>query len=134
MNSLWTAKCCGLRRPKVTHLPCPTIPLIDQLSDIQDVIQVWYADDASTAGSLTSIQKWCDFIEFLGLLMATMQMTARRDLFHRSSACPKQKSYSMTQMLRSHHEVGLTSYPYQLQKVCKGMCDKESSGKVGTTP
>ena len=29
-----------------------TIPLIDQLSSIQDVTQVWYADDASVAGSL----------------------------------------------------------------------------------
>ena len=31
------------------------IPLVDQLSDIQDVTQVWYADVASAAGSLISI-------------------------------------------------------------------------------
>ena len=43
-----------------------TIPLIDRLRDIQDVTQVWYADDASAAGSLTSIRIWCDCIKILG--------------------------------------------------------------------
>ena len=32
-----------------------TIPLVDHLSNIQELAQVWYADDASAAGSLTSI-------------------------------------------------------------------------------
>ena len=43
-----------------------TVPLVDQLSNIQDVTQVWYGDDATAAGSLTSIQKWCKLIESLG--------------------------------------------------------------------
>ena len=43
-----------------------TIPLVDQLSEIQDVTQVWYADDENADGSLTSIRKWCDHIKFLG--------------------------------------------------------------------
>ena len=61
-------------------------------------------------------------------------MTARRGSLQRSSTCPKQKSYSLTHVLRSHHEVGLPSYPSRLRRVCKGICDKESSGMVGTTP
>ena len=43
-----------------------TIILVEQLSDIQDVTQVWYAGVASAAGSLTSIRKWCNRIKFLG--------------------------------------------------------------------
>ena len=43
-----------------------TIPLIDQLGDIHDVTQVWYADDASAAGSLPSIRMWWDRITSLG--------------------------------------------------------------------
>ena len=40
----------------------------------------------------------------------------------------------MTQVLRSHHDVGLRLYPSHLQRVCEGICDKESLGMVGTTP
>ena len=43
-----------------------TIPLVDQLSDIQDVNQMWYADNAFAAGSLASVRKWCDRIKLLG--------------------------------------------------------------------
>ena len=66
--------------------------------------------------------------------MSTVQMTARRGSLQRSSSCPKPKSYSTTQVLRSHYEVSLPSYPSRLPRGRKGICDKESSGMVGTTP
>ena len=55
----------------MTHFPCPRtslqpFPPVDQLSDIQDVTQVWYDDDAYCAGSLTFICKWSHLIKFLG--------------------------------------------------------------------
>ena len=37
-----------------------TIPLIMRLNDIPNVTQVWYADDASASGSLSSLRKWWD--------------------------------------------------------------------------
>ena len=43
-----------------------TLPLIDCLSDIQDVKQVWYADDASAAGSLLSLRRWWDRMKTKG--------------------------------------------------------------------
>ena len=43
-----------------------TIPLINQLGGMQDITQVWYADDASAAGSLSSIRAWWDRIKSLG--------------------------------------------------------------------
>ena len=45
-----------------------TICFVDQLSDVQDVTQVWYADNASAAGNLTSNLKWCDCTNSLALL------------------------------------------------------------------
>ena len=35
-----------------------TIPLINHLSNISDIKQVWYADDASAAGTLSSLHSW----------------------------------------------------------------------------
>ena len=43
-----------------------TIPLIDHLSSIQDISQVWYADDASAAGSISSLRAWWDSIRSTG--------------------------------------------------------------------
>ena len=43
-----------------------TIPLINLLSSIQDVTQVWYTDDASAAGGLTPLRKWWDHINSSG--------------------------------------------------------------------
>ena len=40
-----------------------TIPLINLLGESSNVIQVWYADDASAAGDLPS---WWDKISSLG--------------------------------------------------------------------
>ena len=37
-----------------------TIPLINRLSSVPDVKQIWYADDASASGRLSSIRKWWD--------------------------------------------------------------------------
>lgn len=42
-----------------------TIPLISRLGESSDV-QVWYADDASAAGDLFSIQSWWDNLSSLG--------------------------------------------------------------------
>ena len=41
-------------------------PLISRLGDISDVVQVWYADDASAAGSLSSIRSWWDHLSSMG--------------------------------------------------------------------
>ena len=43
-----------------------TIPLISRLGESLDVVQVWYTDDASTAGDLFSIQSWRDNLSSLG--------------------------------------------------------------------
>ena len=43
-----------------------TIPLISRLGESSDVVQVWYADDASAAGDLSSIRSWWDNLSFLG--------------------------------------------------------------------
>ena len=56
--------------------------------------------------------------------MATMQMTARRGSLQRSSTCPKPKSYSVTQVLGSHHKVSLPSHSSRLRRVCKGISHK----------
>ena len=42
-----------------------TIPLISRLGESSDV-QVWYADDASAAGGLSSIRSWWDNLSSLG--------------------------------------------------------------------
>ena len=43
-----------------------TIPLINLLGESSNVIQVWYADDASAAGDLPSIRTWWDNLSSLG--------------------------------------------------------------------
>ena len=62
---LWSEETLGLPIAMPMYA-LATIPLVDQLSDIQDVPQMCYADNASSAGSLTSIRKGCDIIKFLG--------------------------------------------------------------------
>ena len=61
---LWSeeTKCDPLAMPMYA---LATITLVDQFSDIQYVTQVWHADDAFPAVSLTSVRKWCDCIKFL---------------------------------------------------------------------
>ena len=43
-----------------------TIPLINQLSNIRDMKQVWYADDATAAGSLHSTRQWWNHLVSVG--------------------------------------------------------------------
>ena len=43
-----------------------TIPLIDHLTSVPDVKQVWYADDASASGHLTSLRSWWDHLQLSG--------------------------------------------------------------------
>jgi len=45
-----------------------TIPLIKHLSNASNVLQVWYADDASASGSLHSLRKWWDCLTSTGPL------------------------------------------------------------------
>ena len=42
------------------------IPLIQQLDDVEDVKQVWYADDASATGGLASVRSWWDKLSTIG--------------------------------------------------------------------
>lgn len=43
-----------------------TVPLISRLGESSEVVQVWYADDASAAGGLSSIRSWWDNLSSLG--------------------------------------------------------------------
>ena len=43
-----------------------TIPLINQLGTITDLKQVWYADDATAAGSLHSTRRWWNHLGSVG--------------------------------------------------------------------
>ena len=43
-----------------------TIPLINQLGEIADVKQAWYADDATAAGSLQSTRRWWNHLVSVG--------------------------------------------------------------------
>ena len=43
-----------------------TIPLIKKLQSVEDVKQVWYADDASAAGKITRLHKWWNHLTTLG--------------------------------------------------------------------
>ena len=43
-----------------------TIPLIRQLSIDNDWTQVWYADDSSVGGKLTSVRAWFDLLTEVG--------------------------------------------------------------------
>ena len=43
-----------------------TIPLITRVGESLNIIQVWYADDASAAGGLSSIRSWWDNISSYG--------------------------------------------------------------------
>ena len=43
-----------------------TIPLINRLASTPDVKQVWYADDASAAGHITSLRRWWENLRSSG--------------------------------------------------------------------
>ena len=43
-----------------------TIPLIQHLDGTENLNQVWYADDASATGSLSSIHTWWDELSSVG--------------------------------------------------------------------
>ncbi len=57
-----------------------TIPLINHLSNIPETKQVWYADDASVTGQLSSIRRWWDTIK--GYNAKTWLVTKERHLSH----------------------------------------------------
>ena len=96
-----------------------TILLSDQLSGIQDVIQVWYADDASIAGSLTSIRKWRDSIAY----------------GYHANDCktwPIAKEKYLSKAKELFHDTD-NWYPSRLRRIHRGICNHESSGMVKTT-
>ena len=43
-----------------------TVPLIDMLKQLNDALQVWYADDAAAAGKLSVLKSWWDDLLQLG--------------------------------------------------------------------
>lgn len=43
-----------------------TIPIINHLSDTSNVVQVWYTDDATVSGSISSLQNWWDNLTSTG--------------------------------------------------------------------
>ena len=43
-----------------------TVPLIHRLDNVEDLRQVWYADNASATGSLVSIRSWWDQLSTVG--------------------------------------------------------------------
>ena len=111
-----------------------TIPLIDQLAGMQDIIQVWYADDASAAGSLPSIRAWWDRIESSGPAFG-----------YHANACKmwlvvKEQYLSKAKELFKDTDVNITSrgrlnlgFPHRFRRVYRGIRDQESSGMVRTT-
>ena len=127
------AKCCGLRTqgdPLAMPLyALATTPLIDQLSNIQDVIQVWYADDASTSGSLASIRKNRNCIKFLGPAYGYHANVCKTWLIAKEQYLSKAiKLFNYT-----GHKVSLPLYPPGSEEFIKEFVT-ESSGMVGTTP
>ena len=88
-----------------------TIPLIDQLGGIQDITQVWYADNASAAGNLPSIRTWWDRIRSLGPAFGYHANACKMWLIAKEQHLSKAK----TQMLRSCHEADSTSIPLLAQ-------------------
>ena len=80
-----------------------TIPLTDQLSSIQDVTQVWYADDTSITGDLPSLRAWWDCICNIGPAFG-----------HYANACKtwlvtKEQHLSKAQELFKDTDVSITS-------------------------
>ena len=74
-----------------------TIPLIKRLSSVPDVKQVWYADDASASGRLSSLRSWWDNIQTSGpsfdyhanasktwLITKEQYLSQAKELFHDS--------------------------------------------------
>ena len=43
-----------------------SIPLIRELDELTDVIQLWYGDDTTVTGEMSELRKWCDNINTLG--------------------------------------------------------------------
>ena len=60
-QSLWSEEGTTQGDPLAMPLyALATIPLINRLSNIPDLQQIWYADDAAAAGTLSSLRHWWD--------------------------------------------------------------------------
>ena len=68
-----------------------TIPLISQLSDLSNIVQVWYADDASAAGRLSSIRSWWDKLSSLGPIFGYFPNASKTWLITKDSLLDKAK-------------------------------------------
>ncbi len=100
-----------------------TVPLIDSLSQQQDTKQVWYADDASAAGSLTSLKCWWDNLTSSGpafgyhanaiktwLITKEQYLSKAKDLF-------RNNQINITSAGRPHLGAGLGSTDFINQHV-----------------
>ena len=58
-----------------------TLPLISQLGVSEDLVQVWYADDAVAAGSLESLRKWWDYLTTQGPTFGYFAMPEKHDSY-----------------------------------------------------
>ena len=68
-----------------------TIPLISRLGESSDVVQVWYADDASVAGGLSSIRSWWDNLSSLDPLFGYFANASKTWLITKDSLLVKAK-------------------------------------------
>ena len=48
------------------------VPLIDKLSVVVQLMQVWFADDASAGGKLRELRSWWDKLTEVALTMGTL--------------------------------------------------------------
>ena len=75
-----------------------TIPLISRLGESSDVFQVWYADDASAAGDLSSIRSWWDNLSSLSPPFGYFANASKTWLITKDSLLVKAKIFHDTQV------------------------------------
>ena len=68
-----------------------TVPLISHLGESSNVIQVWYADDASATGGLSSIQSWWDSLSSTGPAFGYFPNASKTWLITKESVLAKAK-------------------------------------------
>ena len=103
------------------------IPLITRVGESINIIQVWYANDASGAGGLSSIQSWLDKISDLGPAFG-----------HYANACKtwlvaKESHLARAKEIFSDTQVRVTSYgrPHLVVPLgSKDFVDQFSSKKI----
>lgn len=88
-----------------------TIPLINHLSDTSNVVQVWYADDATTSGSLSCLRNWWDNLTSTGPAFSYHPNATKTWLITKDPHLAKEDTSFKTHRSTSHHKADLTWAP-----------------------